>query len=485
MSGDDILAILPLVVLGAALSIVVLGIALRRDHRQAAILAAVGLVLTFASLWPAALAAPRQVTPLFAIDGYALLLMGLIIAESFAVLLLAHGYLQHLGSSADEFYALLLLTTLGGLALIAGSHFVSFFLGLETLTIPLLGLIAYPSDPPLPLEAAIKYLILAAMSSALLLFGMALVYSRLGTMEFARMAVAQAGEGQGRDLLWISGVALIFSGVAFKLSLSPFHLWVADVYEGAPAPVTGFVAVVSKSAVFALLLRYFLAAGVFRDPTVDLMVGVFAIASMLAGNLLALLQNNVKRLLAYSSVAHLGYLLVAFLATGAAAVEAVLYYLTAYGVTTLAAFGVVTVLSTGNGSTEIVALEDYRGLAWRRPWLAGAFILSLLSLAGLPLTMGFFAKIYAAAAGIHQGAWPLVGALVVGSVIGLFYYLRVIVVICMPGTAEIPQRAEAGTGSVLGLATLAGLTGVLVWLGVYPAPAVGLIRGAARVIGLP
>ncbi len=481
MNDADIRAILPFLVLSAALTVIVLGIAVRRDRGQAAILAAIGLAATLASLWPAQAVAPRQVTPLFAIDGYALLLMGLILAESLAVVLLSQAYLARQEGPADEFYALLLLSTLGALALVSASHFASFFLGLETLTIPLLGLIAYPRERPLPIEAGVKYLILAAMSSAVLLFGMALVYARLGTMEFARMGAALAAFGQGPQILWLSGVALIFSGVAFKLSLVPFHLWVADVYEGSPAPVTAFIAVVSKTAVLGLLLRYFLAAGIFRDPTVELTVGVIAIASMLGGNLLALLQTNVKRLLAYSSVGHLGYLLVAFLAGGTAAIEAVGYYLVAYGTTTLGAFGVVTVLSTGAGR-EVVALNDYRSLAWRRPWLAAVFILMLLSLAGMPLTMGFFAKIYAAAAGVGRDAWPLVGALVAGSVIGLFYYLRVVVAVCLPAAGE--QTPEPAGAAGLAMATLAGLTGILVWLGVYPAPAVDLIRGTARVFGM-
>ena len=340
--------------------------------------------------------APRQVTPLFVIDGYALFYMGLIFAASIAVLLLSYGYLAARSEPPEEFYLLVLLATLGAIALVASDHFASFFLGLEMLSISLLGLIAYPRNHERPIEAGIKYLILAGVSSALLLFGMALVYARLGTLEFARIAaLLSTTGGTSPDLYWLTGLALIFTGIGFKLSVVPFHMWAPDVYKGAPAPVAAFVAVVSKGAMFALLLRYFTTAHAYGFGPVPMMIQIVAIASILVGNLLALLQNNVKRILAYSSIAHLGYLLVALLAGGALQVEAVTYYLVAYVVMTLGAFGIITVLSASSAAAEVEELDDYRGLIWLRPWLGGIFAVMLLSLAGIPLTMGFIGKFYA------------------------------------------------------------------------------------------
>jgi NADH-quinone oxidoreductase subunit N len=214
---------------------------------------------------------------------------------------------------------------------------------------------------------------------------------------------------------------------------------------------------------------------------VFIMINVLAVASMLAGNLLALLQNNVKRILAYSSIAHLGYLLVAFLAGGALAKEAVTYYLVAYFVMTLGAFGIVTVLSSVDGETEVEELADYRGLLWQRPWLGGVFTITLLALAGIPLTVGFFAKFYAVAGGVGAAAWPAIFALVAGSVIGLFYYLRVIVIMATP-VAEA-EAVDFQTVPWTGGATLAALTFILIWLGLYPAPLISLIRLTALQVG--
>jgi NADH-quinone oxidoreductase subunit N len=479
MNGHDLTALLPLIVLGGTVTIVMLAIAFCRNHRLTALLSVLGLVLCLIAIWPASDVAPRQVTPLLVIDRYALFYMGLIFAAGIAVLLLSYGYLAARRERPEEFYLLVLVATLGATALVASDHFASFFLGLETLSISLLGLIAYPRDHGKPLEAGVKYLILAGISSAFLLFGMALIYARLGSMEFARIAALLTVNDAPSDLYWLTGLALIFTGIGFKLSVVPFHMWAPDVYEGAPAPVAAFVAVVSKGAMFALLLRYFVTANADGFGPVPMMIEIVAIASILVGNLLALLQNNIKRILAYSSIAHLGYLLVAFLASGALRIDAVTYYLVAYMVMTVGAFGIITVLSA-NATAEIEDLHAYRGLIWRRPWLGGAFAAMLLSLAGIPLTMGFIGKFYAIAGGVSAVMWPAVIAPIVGSVIGLFYYLRVIVAICTPA----PETATAYAGAVptVGGATLAVLTLMLFVLGVYPTPLVHLIQVTAAQI---
>ena len=482
MNGHDLIALLPLIVLGGAITIVMLAIALYRNHRLTALLSVLGLVLCLIGIWPASTVAARQVTPLFVIDRYALFYMGLIFAAGIAVLLLSYGYLAARRERPEEFYLLVLVATLGAAALVASDHFASFFLGLETLSISLLGLIAYPRDQEKPLEAGVKYLILAGLSSAFLLFGMALVYARLGSMEFARIAALRSVNDVPPDLYWLTGLALIFTGIGFKLSLVPFHMWAPDVYEGAPAPVAAFVAVVSKGAMFALLLRYFVTASADSFGPVPMAIEIVAVASILVGNLLALLQNNLKRILAYSSIAHLGYLLVAFLAGGALRIEAVTYYLVAYAVMTIGAFGIITVLSASNAAAEVEDLDAYRGLIWRRPWLGGVFAAMLLSLAGIPLTMGFIGKFYAIAGGISAAMWPAVIALIVGSVIGLFYYLRVIVAICTP--APEGATAYAGTVPMVGGATLVALTLMLFGLGVYPTPLVHLIQLTAAQIAV-
>jgi NADH-quinone oxidoreductase subunit N len=267
---------------------------------------------------------------------------------------------------------------------------------------------------------------------------------------------------------------MIIVGFGFKLGLVPFHLWTPDVYEGAPAPVTAFVATVSKGAVFALLLRYFTVIELHSSGALGVIFTGIAIASMFTGNLLALMQNNVKRVLAYSSIAHLGYLLVAFLSAGAMRPTAIAYYLVAYFITSLGAFGIVSMLSGSERDADM--REDYRGLAFDRPWLAGVFSAMLLSLAGIPLTAGFVGKFYVAAAGAGSALWILLVMLVINSAIGLFYYLRILFVLYShPAEHEggLPAAVPASFGGSLALAVL---TVLLVWFGVYPSPLIEIIQ---------
>ncbi len=472
MNEDDFIALLPLLIIAATAIVVMLAVAVRRSHALSALLTLVGLGVAFASLRIAVGAAPRQVTPLLVIDDYALFYMGLIVAASMAVVLLSYSYFEKIEGERDELYILMLAATLGSMVLVASSHFVSLFLGLELLSVPLYGMIAYPYHRPLPLEAGIKYLVLAAVSAAFLVFGMALIYGTFGTMQFGAIAAALTNPGFDRPMV-LGGMTLIVTGFGFKLAVVPFHLWTPDVYQGAPAPVTAYVATVSKGAMFALLLRYFYRSGAHDLGAVSLVFAIIAIASMFAGNILALLQTNVKRILAYSSIAHLGYLLVAFQASGLLGPTAVTVYLVAYFVTTLGAFGVVSVLS--DGTREADTLEDYRGLFWRRPVLAAVFTAMLLSLAGIPVTAGFIGKFYVVAAATSVAMWSQVVILVITSAIGLYYYLQIVAALYAPAPeAPSPQPTLAVSGAVV----LAVLTGCLLLFGLFPQSLLGLIRQA-------
>ena len=472
MTSDDLIALSPLLAIAAASVALMLVIAFYRDARAALVCALIGIALALAMLPVAASRAPRQITPLLILDQYALFYLGLLFISGFVVALLAHGYLGKLEGQLEEFYIVLLLATVGGAALVMSDHFASFFLGLEVLSVSLYVLIAYPRRSARGVEAGIKYLILAAASAAFLLFGMALIYAELGTMEFARMASGMAGGEVRRELL-LTGQAMIFVGIGFKLAVAPFHVWAPDVYEGAPAPVTAFIATVSKGAVFALLVRYFANLGDEVFQSFFPALAAIAIASMFVGNLLALAQTNVKRILAYSSIAHLGYLLVAFLAGGSLGATAVAFYLVAYFVTNLIAFGVVTVLS---GRREADEIEDYRGLFWRRPWLATIFLTALLSLGGIPLTAGFMGKFYVLMAGVGSALWLMAIILVVNTMISFYYYLRVAFMMFRDAPEREASPVASPSLSFLGGAALAVLTLLLVWIGVYPGPLIHTIQ---------
>ena len=424
MVTEDFIALLPLLVTAVSSLIVLLLAAFRRDRPLAAIVTSLGLTVALITSLRTRVA-PRQVTSLLMLDAYAIFYIGLLSGGEPGGHGLSYGYLKTRESQREEFYVLLLLATLGAITLAAATHFASFFLGLELLSVSLYVLIAYVRTERNPLEAGLKYLILSGTSSAFLLFGMALLYFQLGTMGFAGMASALDQQAE-RFIQSLVGLALILTGVGFKLALVPFHMWAPDVYQGASAPVAAFIATVSKGAMFALLLRYFVEISAFRSGVLWWTLAGIAVLSMFVGNLLALLQDNIKRLLAYSSIAHLGYVLVAFLASGPLAVEAVTVYLVAYFITTLGAFGIVSVLS--KSGREADTMEDYRALFWRRPWIAAVFAIMLLSLAGIPLTAGFVGKFYVIAAGVDSALWLLLVLLAINSVIGLFYYLRIIVV---------------------------------------------------------
>ncbi len=461
---------------------ILLAIALRRSHVLAVVLASAGLVAAFVSLRFAQAVAPRRVSAMLIVDSYALFYEGLIIAATLGTVILCYGYFKKREEQNEEAYVLILLATLGAAVLVSSSHFVSLFLGLETLSVPLYVLISYLPARRSPVEAGIKYLILAASSTAFLLFGMALIYAGLGTMEFSQIA-ARIGTVSQRNLtLVIPGVALMLPGIGFKLGVVPFHLWVPDVYEGAPAPVTTYIATVSKGSMVALLLRFFHESGAHDFAALGVVISVMAIASMIAGNLLAVLQDNVKRILAYSSIAHFGYLLVAFLTAGAMGLGAATFYVVAYFVTILGALGVVTALSSRERDAD--RLEDYQGLFRTRPVLAVFFMASLLSLAGIPLTVGFPGKFSIVAVGVASSNWAPVIVLVLSSVIGLFYYIRIIVAMfTQPAETGEVLPSKLGTVIFSDRLVLAVTAFLLIWFGVFPPPLLDLIKQAVLGIG--
>ncbi len=259
-------------------------------------------------------------------------------------------------------------------------------------------------------------------------------------------------------------------GVGFKLGIVPFHMWAPDIYEGAPLPVAAYIATVSKGSMLVLLMRFYRDVNGYEYTILWWVLAIIAMASMFAGNWLALMQRNVKRLLAYSSISHMGYILIAFLAGSEAGQEAVMFYLVAYVITSIGAFGVLALLSDEKNDAEM--LEDFSGLFWRQPWLAAIFTAMLLSLAGIPLTAGFIGKFYVVAAGVSSGLWLLLALLVINSVIGLFYYIRLVAVMFQP-----QERVQARKRlPFFGVFALSALMVLLLWLGIYPSTLIAMIR---------
>jgi NADH-quinone oxidoreductase subunit N len=477
MNTAGLFSLIPLMILGAGMVIAMLAIAFRRNHGLVFGITLATFVLSFLSILPVFRTGSGQVTPLLIFDGYANFIIGLVIAASVVVSLLAYGYFKNSLVQAEEFYLLLMSAVLGSCVLAASSHFASLFLGLEILSISLYAMVSFSFKKALSIEAGVKYLILASSSAAFLLFGMALIYAQTGTMEFAKIG---SGFSNPIPFLSLAGIVMMLVGFGFKLALVPFHLWTPDVYEGAPAPVTAFIASISKGSMFAVMLRFFFPFNILNQASLMIVFVIIAVATMLVGSLLALLQTNLKRLLAYSSIANLGYLLVAFLAGGANAVAASTFYLVSYFITILAAFGVISVLS--NNQQDAGKLEGLRGLMWRRPWLAAILTAAMFSLAGIPLTVGFVGKFFVVLAGVGSALWLLVITLVISSAIGLFYYLRVVVTMFSSSTEKAATPATTAPLPLSSGLALGGLLVLLIWLGVYPSPLIQFIQSLASTV---
>jgi len=467
MTATDFLCLTPLLIIAVAPVVIMIVVSVLRNYEVVYGFSVLSLLLALASVFFIVPAIPHTIETLFIIDIYSLFFLGIIILSALLVALLSYDYIKQLQGVREEYYIILFTSTLGATLLAVADHFVLFFLGLETLSISLYILIAFQRSKDSSIEAGIKYLILASVSSAFLLFGMALIYTALGTMQFNGIVSALSKSGQISPLV-ISGFGMMMVGIGFKLALVPFHMWTPDVYQGAPAPVTAYIATVSKGAVMAVLIRFFFNIRGFDNKYIFTVITGIAILSMFIGNLLAIRQHNIKRLLAYSSIANMGYIIIILLTGTNKGIQASIFYLVSYFITTIGAFGVISLLSTCRHEAE--KIEDYRGLFWKRPWIALVFTLSMLSLAGIPLTAGFIAKFYVIFEGMKAGLMVLVFALIINSVIGLYYYLRVITTM-FSSASETKFPALSLTGNI----TLSLIALSILILGVYPGWLINII----------
>lgn len=479
MSSTDLLALLPITLLALTPIVLLLTISAERRHGLTAGIALTGLVAALLALPTAAAQAPRDVTVLLHVDGFGLAYVGLAVLIAVCVIVTGYQYVASRETNPEEYYVLLVIATAGAATMALSTHFISFYLGLEILGIAQYGLLAYFRRDRYGLEAGLKYLVLAAASAAFLLFGMALVYAEIGTMTFAGMVGATPE--QMNNSVVLLGVAMMCAAIGFKLSIVPFHYWTPDVYAGAPASVVAFASTAGKIGVFAVIVRYFLVPAGVVSEALTIYVSVTAVASMVVGNAMALVQTNLKRLMAYSSVAHMGYISVAFLASGPLAAQTITFYLLGYALASLAVFGVVMAVSTSPGRHgDVERIEDYRGLLRSRPVLGAVLVAGLLSLAGIPLTAGFLGKVYVVLAGAQESHWFVLAVLALSSVAGAWYYLRVVITVCSAPTSDAPAAADIAIVPAPAALVL-GVIGVLtVVIGAYPAPILALVEALHR-----
>jgi NADH-quinone oxidoreductase subunit N len=395
------------------------------------------------------------------VDPFASYFQLLFIGIGVLVLLMSVESIARISPWTAEFAALILWTILGSMLLASAAELFTIFLSLQLTSLPLIILVGYAKRDPRSGEAALKYLLLVLVSTAVLLYGMSLVYGWLGTSTLSEIG-GLLGTATRIEPVLALGLVLLLTGFAFKITAAPFHYWVPDTYEGAPTPVTAFLSVGSKLAGFALALRVIVVA---EHVPLDwqLIFGLMAAISMTLGNLGAIRQKNIKRMLAYSGIAQAGYLLVGVAAAGPRGMSSVLFFALAYSLANLAAFAVVIIVGNATGSELI---EDYAGLAKRAPLIALTMAVALLSLGGLPLMAGFMAKFYVFLSAMSSGLVWLVAIAVANSVISLYYYLRVVYVMYVQEGSEERLSVEPRAAVAMSLAVF----GVLA-LGVFPEPA--------------
>jgi len=463
-----------LIVLAAAILLLLLPLfwrSLRREFLAAIALAGIAAALA-ATFWlwsrPGWGFAGMVTVDRFALAFQALFLLGGLLTVLISFNRIEEEYVQH-----GDFFGLLLLALFGLMVMTSTTHFLVIFIGLEILSIALYVLAGYRKMRVDSLEAALKYLLLGAFATGFFLYGVALIYGATGQLEMAHIREAAAAGGAG----WLlpAGALLVLIGFAFKAALVPFHMWTPDVYQGAPTPVTAFMSTGTKAAAFAVLARLVSIAVPVETIAWGPVLAVLAVLTMTVGNFMAIVQSNVKRMLAYSSIAHAGYLLVALAAGNAAGRSAILYYLLVYTLMNIGAFGVIAWLGR-SGREERLTFESYRGLGYRYPFVSLAMAAFMFSLAGIPPTGGFLGKFFLFAAAVRAEYIPLVVIAVLNAVVSVFYYLRLVVNLYM---REAEEPAEAGKAHPLLIAALViALIGV-VWLGVAPGGVLGAFNTAA------
>ncbi len=456
----DIYTILPvMIVAGWALLLLVVDLWIPPNRKGiSALLAAMGLAIALGFVLASSGSTILGFNQMVVLDGFASFLQVLFLVSGMAVVALAYDYVQRMNINYGEFYVLLMFSIAGMMLMSQAYNLLMVFLALELLSIPLYVLAGFARTRLESEEAALKYFLLGAFASGFVLYGTALIFSATGRLDFVGIA-ATVNAGSASPVLFLIGAALLMVGFGFKIAAVPFQMWTPDVYQGAPTPITAFMSVAVKAAGFAALMRVFLVLFPSLSEHLTPILWVMAALTMLVGNVVALAQNNIKRMLAYSAIAHAGYLLMAFVAYGNGevvrnTVAATLFYLVAYGLTSLGAWGLVIVIEREYGRG--IQLDDLSGIGKKYPWLGVAMLIFMLSFTGIPLTLGFWGKFYLFRTALQAG---FVGLAIIGlltSVASAYYYLRVVVYMFMkPGEPKL--EINPWVSLVIGVAALAVL----------------------------
>lgn len=454
----DIYAILPvIIVVGWALLLLVADLWIPKDRKGiTALLAVVGMAIALGFVLAASGSTILGWNQMVVLDGFSSFLQVLFLVSGMAAVALAYDYIQRMQINHGEFYVLMMFSLAGMMLMAQAYNLLMVFVALELLSIPLYVLAGFARTKQESEEAALKYFLLGAFASGFVLYGTALVFGATGQLDFVGIA-AVVNAGSANSVLFLIGAALLLVGFGFKIAAVPFQMWTPDVYQGAPTPITAFMSIAVKAAGFAALIRVFLVLFPGLAAQMTPILWVLAALTMIVGNVVAVVQNNIKRMLAYSAIAHAGYLLMAFVAFGNGevlrnSVASMLFYLVAYGFTSLGAWGLVVLIEKEYGKG--LMLDDLAGIGKKYPWLGIAMLIFMLSFAGIPLTMGFWGKFYLFRTAVQAGFLGLALIGLLTSVASAYYYLRVVVYMFMkPGEPEL--KLNSWVTFVIGVAALA------------------------------
>jgi NADH-quinone oxidoreductase subunit N len=486
MTLAEFVPLLPEIFLAVAgFVVLLLGIPMgRRGVRPLTLIGVASLAITAVLVWLVArpVDGPEAILGgMLVVDGMAVFFQLLMLASSAVALVMAAGFVERSRYGGGEFVSLVLFATLGTLIMASGGNLASLYVGLELMALSVYVLVGYFKLEVKSNEGAVKYFVLGAASSAILLYGISLVYGSLGTLDLEEIHASLVAVPSANPML-VLGIVLVAFGMLFKVAAVPFHVWTPDAYEGAPTPVTAFISVAPKAAAFAMFMRLFLGAFAPEVEYWRMVLWVAAAATMIYGNVAALTQNNVKRMLAYSSIAHGGYALMGLVAANQTGAWALLVYMFIYSFMNLGAFGFVILLeSKGYAGEEIT---DYAGLARRHPGAALGMLIFMLALAGIPPTAGFMGKLYLFAAAVEGGYIVLTVIAVVMSAVSLFYYFRIVAQMYMhdgleEGVVPAELLRDRWTEAMIAVCVVITLA-----VGIYPTPVVGWAKSAISAFGL-
>ncbi len=467
----DFVSLAPVLVLSVfAMGVLVLDLFIGKNKTILAYISIIGLFISAMSSFGHADLPVSSFNGAYVVDNVSIFFTFVFAISSALAILLSINYNERVGIKIGEYYALILFCTVGMIVLCSSTDMIMIFLGIEIVSISLYILAGIRRTDQRSNEAALKYFLLGAFASGFLLYGMALVYGATGSTKLAEISSTLVAGGVKSQAILLGGVVLLMIGFGFKIASVPFHMWAPDVYQGAPTPVTAFMAVGPKAAVLAAFFRVF--ADGLHDVAASWETALMAVAvlSMFVGNLGAIMQTNIKRLLAYSSVSHAGYLLVAIIAKNSLGASSLGFYMLAYAFTTFGAFAIVIIL--GRKGDENLEIENYSGLGYKHPLLALSMAIFLLSLGGLPPFAGFVGKFYVFSAALKEGYVMLVVIAVLNSVVSFYYYLKVIVYMYMT-----EQKVEfQPTFSPYALLVVAIAVLGTIQLGIFPGPVIALAQ---------